>query len=62
MLVPGIYRIYAISRAMERTNGFVFFAHRGEKWSQPAGRPQISMLALQHLVQNCIIYTNLLMI
>jgi TnpA family transposase len=49
---------------VEQWNGatdFVFFARRGEMASNRQENQEISMLAL-HLVQNCMIYINTLMI
>jgi len=49
---------------IEQWNGasdFVFFARRGELASNNREDHEISMLAL-HLVQNCMIYINTLMI
>jgi hypothetical protein len=48
-------------RAMERATDFVFFARRGEMVSNRHEDHEISMLAL-HLIQNCMIYINILMI
>jgi hypothetical protein len=49
---------------VEQWNGatdFVFFARRGEMTSNQRGDHEISMLAL-HLIQNCMVYVNTLMI
>lgn len=49
---------------VEQWNGatdFVFFARRGELTSNRTEDQEISMLAL-HLVQNCMVYINTLMI
>lgn len=40
---------------------FVFFARRGDMASNPREDHEISMLAL-HLIQNCMVYVNTLMI
>src|SRR6476660_818993 len=48
-------------RTMERRHGFVFFARRGEMASNRREDHEISMLAL-HLIQNCMVYINTLMI
>ena len=42
-------------------NDFVFFARRGELASNRREDHEISMLAL-HLIQNCMVYVNTLMI
>jgi len=42
-------------------NPFLFFARRGEMVSNRAEDHEISMLAL-HLIQNCMVYINTLMI
>ena len=46
---------------MERPTDFVFFARRGEMVSNRQEDHEISMLAL-HLIQNCMVYINTLMI
>ena len=49
---------------IEQWNGatdFVFFARRGELASNRREEQEISMLAL-HLIQNCMVYINTLMI
>ncbi len=43
------------------SSSFVFFARRGEMVSNRREDPDISMLAL-HLIQNCMVYINTLMI
>src|ERR1700730_6541721 len=49
-------------RTMERrATDFVFFARRGEMASNRREDHEISMLAL-HLIQNCMVYINTLMI
>jgi TnpA family transposase len=42
-------------------NDFVFFARRGEMTSNRREDHEISMLAL-HLLQNCMVYVNTLMV
>ena len=43
------------------TNDFVFFARRGELSSNRAEDHELSMLSL-HLLQNCMVYVNTLML
>ena len=57
-------RLYEGLNVVEQWNGatdFVFFARRGEMASNRREDHEISMLAL-HLIQNCMIYINTLMI
>ena len=48
-------------RAVELANDFIFFARRGEVSSNRREDQELSMLGL-HLLQNCMVYVNTLMV
>ena len=54
--VPGHHEVEAAG-----ANDFVFFARRGELASNRRENHEVSMLAL-HLLQNCMVYINTLML